>query len=79
MNPHTVLFVDDEPNILKALQRLLRSEPWQVLTAVDPNEALEIMRRTPAQVVVTDQRMPSMSGVDFLAKVREQGFGGLGL
>ncbi len=72
MNEHAVLFVDDEPNILKALQRLLRNEPWQVLTASDPNEALEILRRSPAQVVVTDQRMPSMSGVDFLSKVREQ-------
>ncbi len=72
MNEHVALFVDDEPNILKAIQRLLRNEPWRVLTASDPNEALDIMRRTPAQVVVTDQRMPAMSGVDFLSKVREQ-------
>ncbi|MDP6978198.1 MAG: response regulator [Myxococcota bacterium] len=72
MNEHVVLFVDDEPNILRAIQRLLRGEPWRVLTASDPNEALDIMRRTPAQVVVTDQRMPAMSGVDFLSKVREQ-------
>jgi putative nucleotidyltransferase with HDIG domain len=72
VNEHVVLFVDDEPNILRAIQRLLRGEPWRVLTASDPNEALDIMRRTPAQVVVTDQRMPAMSGVDFLSKVREQ-------
>ncbi|MCP5041450.1 MAG: response regulator [bacterium] len=72
MTEHAVLFVDDEVNILKAIQRLLRNEPWRVLTATDPNEALEIMRRTPAQVVVTDQRMPSMSGVDFLSRVRDQ-------
>jgi putative nucleotidyltransferase with HDIG domain len=69
---HAVLFLDDEPNILKAIQRLLRNEPMRVLTATDPNEALDILRETPTQVVVTDQRMPSMSGVDFLSAVRDQ-------
>jgi len=69
---HSVLFVDDEVNILKAIKRLLRHEPMNVLTATDPAEALEIMRDTPAQVVVTDQRMPTMSGVEFLSAVREQ-------
>ncbi len=69
---HAVLFLDDEPNILKAIQRLLRNEPMRVLTATDPNEALAILRETPTQVVVTDQRMPSMSGVDFLSAVRDQ-------
>lgn len=72
MTEHSVLFVDDEVNILKAIQRLLRHEPMNVLTATDPAEALEIMRDTPAQVVVTDQRMPTMSGVEFLSAVREQ-------
>ncbi|MCS5619170.1 MAG: response regulator [Myxococcota bacterium] len=72
MTEHAVLFLDDEPNILKAIQRLLRNEPMRVLTATDPNEALAILRETPTQVVVTDQRMPSMSGVDFLSAVRDQ-------
>lgn len=72
MTEHAVLFLDDEPNILKAIQRLLRNEPMRVLTATDPNEALDILRETPIQVVVTDQRMPSMSGVDFLSAVRDQ-------
>jgi putative nucleotidyltransferase with HDIG domain len=69
---HAVLFVDDEVNILKAIQRLLRHEPMRVLTATNPLEALEIMRKTPAQVVVTDQHMPDMSGVEFLSAVRDQ-------
>jgi len=69
---HTVLFVDDEVNILKALQRLLRHGPWTVLTASRPQEALELLDRAEAQVVVSDQRMPDMSGVDFLAAVRER-------
>jgi len=69
---HTVLFVDDEVNILKAVQRLLRAEPWTVLTASRGAEALELLDRNPCQVVVTDQRMPEMSGVDLLSSVRER-------
>jgi putative nucleotidyltransferase with HDIG domain len=72
LHPHTVLFVDDEVNILKALQRLLRHEPMNVLTASRPQEALELLDRSEAQVVVSDQRMPDMSGVDLLAAVRER-------
>jgi putative nucleotidyltransferase with HDIG domain len=69
---HTVLFIDDEVNILKAIQRLLRHESMNVLTASRPQEALEILDKTRAQLVVSDQRMPEMSGVDLLAAVREQ-------
>jgi putative nucleotidyltransferase with HDIG domain len=72
MSEHAVLFVDDEGNILKAVQRLLRNEPWQVLTASRGSEALEILDQTPAQVVVSDQRMPEMSGVDLLQAIRER-------
>ena len=68
----TVLFVDDEPNILKSLQRLLRQEEMNVLCASTGKEALEILDKTPAQVFVTDQRMPEMSGVDLLSAVRER-------
>src|SRR5215510_5281622 len=69
---HTVLFVDDEVNILKALQRLLRHEEMNVLCASRPDEALELLERTPVQVVITDQRMPEMTGVDLLSHVRER-------
>jgi putative nucleotidyltransferase with HDIG domain len=72
MAEHAVLFVDDEGNILKAVQRLLRNEPWQVLTASRGSEALEMLEQTPAQVVVSDQRMPEMSGVDLLQAIRER-------
>jgi putative nucleotidyltransferase with HDIG domain len=67
-----VLFVDDEVNILKAIQRLLRHEPMTVLTASRPQEALELLDKCEAQVVVSDQRMPEMSGVDLLSCVRER-------
>ena len=68
---HTVLFVDDEVNILRALQRLLRNDSMNVLCASRASEALDLLARHPTQVVVTDQRMPEMSGVDFLSAVRE--------
>jgi len=69
---HTVLFVDDEVNILKALQRLLRSEHMNVLCASRAQEALELLDKQQCQVVVTDQRMPEMSGVDLLSQVRQR-------
>ncbi len=69
---HTVLFVDDEVNILKALQRLLRVEDMNVLCASRASEALELLEKHPTQVVVSDHRMPEMAGVDFLAQVRER-------
>ena len=72
MNENTVLFVDDEANILKALKRLLRNEPFEVLTATCAEEALEHFRRYEIQVVVSDQRMPEMSGADFLSRLRER-------
>ena len=71
-HPHTVLFVDDEVNILKALQRLLRSEHMNVLCASRAQEALQLLDKQPCQVVVTDQRMPEMSGVDLLSQVRQR-------
>jgi len=69
---HTILFVDDEVNILKAVKRLLRHEPWEVLTAPRPHEALKLLDTAEVQVVISDQRMPDMSGVDLLAAVRER-------
>jgi len=72
MADHTILFVDDEVNILKALKRLTRHETWNVVCASRGSEALEMMERQAAQVVVSDQRMPEMSGVDMLQAVRDR-------
>jgi putative nucleotidyltransferase with HDIG domain len=72
MREHTVLFVDDEVNILRAVQRLLRNEPCRVLTASRGAEALELLAGEPAQVVVSDQRMPEMNGVELLLAIRDR-------
>ena len=65
-----VLCVDDEPNILRALSWLLRKE-FQVITAQSAYEGLELIRTGDFDVVISDQRMPEMSGVDFLSQVKE--------
>jgi response regulator RpfG family c-di-GMP phosphodiesterase len=63
----TVLFVDDEINILKALTRLFREEPCHTVTASSGKEGLAILRETPnVGLIVSDQRMPEMSGTLFL-------------
>ncbi|MGD2124453.1 MAG: response regulator [Desulfobacteraceae bacterium] len=67
----TVLFVDDEPHILKALGRLFMDEPYRIYTFTNPSEALEALAQTEASVVVSDHRMPEMEGITFLEKVGE--------
>jgi response regulator RpfG family c-di-GMP phosphodiesterase len=64
-----VLVVDDEGEILYSLRGLLRKE-YDFYTAQSGYEGLRALERAPVQVVVADQRMPEMSGVDFLAQVR---------
>jgi diguanylate cyclase (GGDEF)-like protein/PAS domain S-box-containing protein len=68
---NTLLIVDDEPNILAALSRLLRREGFHILTAETPSAAFEHLAKHPVQVVLSDQRMPEMSGSEFLSRVRQ--------
>lgn len=69
-NRATILFVDDEPHIVATLKSLFRAK-YEVHTATTGAEALEIVRRTPVHVIVTDQRMPEMAGIDLLRQVKE--------
>lgn len=64
-----VLFVDDEPSITDALKRALRKEPYTIHTASSAIQALEILSRVPIEVIVSDEKMPGMSGTEFLARV----------
>ena len=70
-NAQTLLLLDDEPNILNSLSRLLRREGYTILTAGSSTEAFEMMAKQPAQVVISDQRMPDMSGTEFLSRIRQ--------
>jgi Response regulator containing a CheY-like receiver domain and an HD-GYP domain len=69
--PFTILLVDDEPNILRALNRLLRQEGYHLLTAGGGAEALITMAREPVDLVISDMRMPEMDGAVFLSNVRK--------
>jgi response regulator RpfG family c-di-GMP phosphodiesterase len=62
---HTVLCVDDEVNILQTLKRLLRKENYRLLTASSGKEGLEILSQNDVHLVISDQRMPEMSGTEF--------------
>jgi diguanylate cyclase (GGDEF)-like protein/PAS domain S-box-containing protein len=62
----TLLLVDDEPNIVAALKRLLRRDDYQILTASGGQEGLDLLATTAVDVIVSDQRMPGMIGADFL-------------
>src|SRR5688572_24566885 len=66
----TILIVDDEPRVLDSLEALLAAD-FHVLRANDPKEALACLPQQDVAVIVSDQRMPGMTGVEFLAASRE--------
>jgi response regulator RpfG family c-di-GMP phosphodiesterase len=65
----TVLCVDDEPGILSALKRSLRSSDVAVITATSGAQALEFMAELPIDLVVSDMRMPGMDGAQLLERI----------
>src|SRR6185369_14500920 len=69
-NAPTVLVVDDEPGIVDSLHKIFERESLRVLTAGSGGEALEIIRREPVSVLITDLMMPGMSGIDLLKASR---------
>lgn len=62
----TLLLVDDEPNIVSALKRLFRRDGHLILTASSGAEGLEVLAKHKVDVIISDQRMPGMTGVEFL-------------
>ncbi|KHK55827.1 chemotaxis protein CheY [Ralstonia sp. A12] len=65
-----VLLVDDEPGVLSALRRLLRPTGYRVLTAESGAAGLELLAANPADLIISDMRMPNMNGAEFLSKAR---------
>lgn len=65
----TVVCIDDQPEILSALRRTLAGEPYAVRTTADPRLLFEWMERTDVGLVITDQRMPEISGTELLEAV----------
>lgn len=65
----SVLLVDDEPNIPRAIQRALRNEGYSIFTAHSAHEAIACIDSRPIDVIVSDHRMPGMTGAELLAEV----------
>ncbi|MEJ7807803.1 MAG: EAL domain-containing protein, partial [Telluria sp.] len=70
-NRQTLLLVDDDVNVLSALHRLFRRDNYRILTALSPAEGFELLALHQVHVIMCDQRMPNMSGTEFLSKVKE--------
>jgi response regulator RpfG family c-di-GMP phosphodiesterase len=68
--PCTLLFVDDEPNILSSLRRLFRPLGYRVFTAEGGEQGLGILAEERIDLVISDMRMPEMNGAQFLEQVR---------
>lgn len=70
---HTIMVVDDETAIIKALQRLFHKENFRILTASSAHDGLDLLKSSekPVSLIITDQRMPQMSGNQFLEQSRK--------
>ncbi|MFZ5861420.1 MAG: HD domain-containing phosphohydrolase [Nitrospirota bacterium] len=68
---HTILCLDDEENILSALKRVFRKEPYQVVTTTSAAEALALLENQPIDLIISDHRMPEMAGTVFLARAKQ--------
>lgn len=69
---YTILLVDDEPNILSALKRALYKRPYKVIVAHSGEEALHTLKHQAVQIIISDMKMPGMSGAQLLEKVAAQ-------
>jgi EAL domain-containing protein (putative c-di-GMP-specific phosphodiesterase class I)/ActR/RegA family two-component response regulator len=67
----TLLLVDDEPNILNAIKRLLRREGYRILCAESAAQGLDLLATHMVHVIISDQRMPVMTGTEFLSRVKD--------
>lgn len=74
-----LICVDDDPPVLSAIRRLLRHEPFELITTVDPQEALARIGDRKVDLVIADQRMPAMAGTELLRAVRARSPGTIGV
>lgn len=69
---HSVLLVDDEQSVCRALKRTFRKSDYTVYQVNSGDQALELLRKTDVDVIISDQRMPGMNGTELLTRVKEQ-------
>lgn len=68
---HTLLVVDDEADVGDSVHDLLRRE-FTVLTAKNADEGIQLMQQNEVHIIMTDQRMPKITGVELLTKIRQR-------
>ncbi|MGR3178926.1 MAG: response regulator [Candidatus Anammoxibacter sp.] len=68
---YKILFVDDDEMVLSSLKRLFMEDNYEIFTALSGLEAIEALKREPVDVIVSDQKMPKMTGVEFLQRSKE--------
>ena len=72
MHGRKVLLIDDEPDVLDTLQTILSDEGYEVAIAHGGQEALELVDKFPAEIVLSDYMMPGMCGVELLHKIKHR-------
>jgi DNA-binding NtrC family response regulator len=70
MYQQSILIVDDEEMIIKSIQRTLRKENYNIFSALNGEEALDLLQAREIDLVISDQNMPGISGIEFLGKVK---------
>jgi DNA-binding NtrC family response regulator len=68
----TILIVDDDIHLTAGLQRILHKEPYRILTAASGEEALAFLGKSPCDIVVSDEQMPGMNGVELLTLIHQR-------
>jgi len=66
-----ILIVDDEPNMLLVLEAMLKREKYEVATASEGLEALELLKNDDVAVVITDLKMPKLDGLGLLSEIEK--------
>ena len=67
-----VICIDDDPPVLSAIRRLLRHEPYEIITTLDPGEVIHLVASRQVNLIIADQRMPQMLGTELLKSVRQR-------
>lgn len=68
----SILFVDDEENVLNAMRRIFADEEYTLFTAVSGDKALELLEHETVNLVISDHRMPGMTGAELLKTIKER-------
>jgi len=69
---YKIMFVDNAANVLEILKWIFNDEPYKVFVSESPEEALNTIKDTEFAVVLTDQKLPEMSGTEFLRMVKKR-------